>query len=274
MKTRIVSAVILLPLVCYVVLVGGSLMVGVLNLSAILGFREFYHATKVNEKSYLWAVSIFSVVVFFLYSSDNMEFFFAANIVLLLFMLIVYAVKFPKIQLTDMAYMVYGVFYIIFLILTIAYVRDSHFYGNWMVWLIFIIAFASDSGAYFIGVNFGKRKLVPQLSPNKTIEGAYGGLLGGALGAGLFGVVMLLAGPFTSVVQVLIMVVVGVVGSVISQLGDLVGSAMKRQTGIKDFGNTIPGHGGILDRLDSILVTAAYIYLIQSLLIALKLGLI
>lgn len=266
MKTRVISAIILLPLVVVVMAIGGSALYVTLCAATLIGFYEFFKAVKMEEQSYGYLIGLHAVMTYAFYWKGHMDYSYLLNILLILATLTIYALKFPKIKLTDLAYVFYAVFYIMFLLLAIAYVRDSEFYGVWMIWLIFVIAFCSDSAAYFVGVNLGKHKLVPNLSPKKTIEGAIGGLLGGGLGAGIFGVIMVMYGPFTEWYHVALLFAVGAAGSVISQIGDLVGSAMKRQTGIKDFGKIIPGHGGILDRLDSILVTAAYVYVIQTIL--------
>ena len=272
MKTRIISAVILLPLVILVMAIGGTALYVVLCLATLLGFYEFFRAVKMTEKVYGLIASAHVILTYIFYWSGHMDYLYMLNIIMILLMLTFYALKFPKVKLEALAYTFFAIFYILFLMLSIAFVRDSAYYGDWMIWLIFAIAFGSDSSAYFVGVNFGKHKLVPNLSPNKTIEGAIGGLLGASVIGLIFGVIMYLYGPFNSGLQIALMVVVGLAGSVVSQIGDLVGSAMKRHTGIKDFGKTIPGHGGILDRLDSILLTAAYIYVIQTLLTTFRLG--
>lgn len=268
MKTRIISAVVLLPLVILIMAIGGNALYITLCGATLIGFHEFFKAVKMDAPLLKYLTGLHVVMTYTIYWMGDFDSMYLLNILLIITMLFVYALRFPKIKLTDLAYCFYAVFYILFLMLAIAYVRDSEFYGQWMIWLIFIIAFCSDSSAYFVGVNFGKHKLVPRLSPKKTIEGAIGGLVGGGLAAMVFGFIMYIYGPYDTWYQVGLMFVVGVIGSIVSQVGDLVGSAMKRQTNIKDFGKIIPGHGGILDRLDSILVTAAYIYLMQTIVSA------
>ncbi len=266
MKTRVISAVVVLPLLVAIMAVGGPLLMVVIYLATLIGFYELFRAVNMNVKSLDILAFLHISGSFILYFLDYSDYLYVGNVLFVLLVLAVYALKFPKIQLGDLAVVFFGVFYILFLMLAIVFVRNDAFYGEWFIWLIFVIAFGSDSGAYFMGVNFGKKPLAPQLSPNKTIEGAYGGLLGSGLLCLIFGLIMYFFGPFTNFAQVASLVGVGILGSVVSQIGDLVGSAMKRQTGIKDFGNVIPGHGGILDRLDSILVTAGYVFVMQALL--------
>ncbi len=128
---------------------------------------------------------------------------------------------------------------------------------NWRFYIIFpfVAAFLSDIFALFAGMAFGKHKLAPRLSPKKTVEGAIGGLLGASVGMVIYG---LLAKPLFGIagVSLPLMALCGAVGSVISQLGDLSFSCIKREFGIKDYGSILPGHGGILDRFDSVIFCA------------------
>ena len=135
------------------------------------------------------------------------------------------------------------------------------------VWLIFISAFGCDTGAYFTGMLFGKHKLIPSLSPKKTIEGAIGGVVVGTLLAVLFGLSVETMFQLDEVNTVLLCFVTGIVGSILSQIGDLAASAIKRTVGIKDYGTLIPGHGGVLDRFDSVMFTAPAVYYIMLFLI-------
>ena len=137
--------------------------------------------------------------------------------------------------------------------------------------LIFVVAMLTDTMAYLIGRLFGRRKFVPEVSPKKTIAGVIGGFVGGILGAlacyfifyytDMF-TVLNLAGKGVSIAALLI---IGAVGSYITQLGDLVASAMKRKVGIKDFSNIFPGHGGFMDRMDGLMFVSVFVYVIMTL---------
>jgi len=133
------------------------------------------------------------------------------------------------------------------------------------VLLPFVVAFLSDAFALFAGMAFGKHKLAPELSPKKTVEGAIGGLAGATVCAVAYG---LLFEPLFGVtgVRLWALAVYGVVGSVLSQLGDLSFSYLKREYGIKDFGNILPGHGGVLDRFDSVIFCAPFIEIMLHIL--------
>ena len=126
--------------------------------------------------------------------------------------------------------------------------------GRYLIVAPFVMAFMTDTGAYLIGCAFGKHKLCPIISPKKTVEGLCGGILGGIVGMIVYGLVLQHAFGFT--VNYLHAVLYGALGAGGATFGDLMFSVIKRQTGIKDYGKLLPGHGGILDRFDSVTVVA------------------
>jgi len=128
--------------------------------------------------------------------------------------------------------------------------------GAWLVLYVFVVTWSADAGAYFIGMRFGKRPLAPRLSPKKTVEGAVGGVLAST-------VTSLLMGTWLGLPWIHCLIIGPVLGA-LGEIGDLAESALKRDLGIKDFGGILPGHGGVLDRFDSLLFTApvAYYYLV------------
>jgi phosphatidate cytidylyltransferase len=131
--------------------------------------------------------------------------------------------------------------------------------GHILVWLIFIGAWGSDTCAYCVGMLFGKRKMAPKLSPKKSIEGCIGGVVGAALIGYIYA--LILGSKMVGIDNPrLLFAIIGASASVISQFGDLAASAIKRNFDIKDYGSLIPGHGGILDRFDSIIFTAPIVY--------------
>lgn len=135
-------------------------------------------------------------------------------------------------------------------------------YGGWFVLMPLVAAFCSDSAALFAGMSCGKRKLAPSVSPKKTVEGAIGGLAGGMLGMVIFRIIF-----FLCTVQSLHIgwcILIGLLGAAMGQLGDLSFSLIKREYSIKDYGRLLPGHGGVLDRFDSVIFAAPLIWLIVS----------
>lgn len=140
--------------------------------------------------------------------------------------------------------------------------------GYFLIWAPIIISWLSDTMAFAFGMLFGKHKLIPSVSPKKTVEGAIGGVLGGVVFMLLFGFICeFFCGKSVNYINITIL---GALGSVLSQFGDLTASCIKREYNIKDFGNLLPGHGGILDRFDSVIVVAPFVYYFITLLPILK----
>ena len=142
--------------------------------------------------------------------------------------------------------------------------------GVYYILLPLVAAFMSDACALFAGMAFGKHKLAPELSPHKTVEGAVGGFAGAIVFCCLYGLVMQLC--FQLRVSYLLLALYGALGSIIAQIGDLSFSYIKRQYHLKDFGNILPGHGGVLDRFDSVIFCAPLIEILIWLLPSLSLG--
>ena len=134
--------------------------------------------------------------------------------------------------------------------------------GGYIFWLVFIGAWVTDTMAYFTGFLFGKHKLIPEISPKKTVEGAIGGTLFAGIAFALYGFVV---SRITNVDMNLVMLfLTGLISAVVAQFGDLIASVIKREAGIKDYGSIFPGHGGILDRFDSIIALAPFILMIHD----------
>lgn len=133
---------------------------------------------------------------------------------------------------------------------------------------IFIIAWLTDTGAYFIGVFFGKHKLVPHISPKKTVEGAIGGVAFSAIACVVYYFILSASSPdaFVSAGGCLLCAMIGVIGSMLAQIGDFAASCIKRDYGVKDYGFILPGHGGFLDRFDSVVFIAPAVYYLIKLI--------
>lgn len=263
MKTRIIAAVILLPLLLLVVLVLPKIFTAVLfGLMAAIAARELLHGTDLVKHPRL--ITYAMVMGFFVPVWSSMQMVYS---LVLLGSLIFFAVLFGEmlyskatLKFEEMAITVVAGMLIPFLFG--ATVRlHSRTYGRVLILLPFVISFLSDTGAYFAGRAFGKHKLAPVISPNKTVEGLFGGMLGAVLGVIIYCVV--LQQVWNLEVRYLYVSVYGILGSLGAVFGDLCFSAVKRQTGIKDYGNLIPGHGGILDRFDSMIVVAPLVELLM-----------
>ncbi|MCM1104234.1 MAG: phosphatidate cytidylyltransferase [Clostridium sp.] len=186
-------------------------------------------------------------------------------ILTLLCLMAVYVIKFPKTTCDVPIRTFFACIYAPVMLSFIWLIRE--WYGGfYLVWLVFISSWISDTCAYLVGRTFGRHKLAPVLSPKKSVEGSVGGILGAALVGFLYGWILQTTNTLNIPHQALSFALIGGVGSVLSQLGDLAASGIKRDHDIKDYGKLIPGHGGIMDRFDSVIVTAPLIYFLGILL--------
>lgn len=172
--------------------------------------------------------------------------------------ILIYGLFSTKRTLVDVALSIFGILYIPFLLSFVLATYYAENIGSYLIWFILFGACLSDAFAYFVGVNFGKHKLCPQISPKKSIEGAVGAIVGTSLVFLIYAFVLNKYYAFD--IQYWQIVLFGAISSVFAQIGDLVASCIKRFVGEKDFGSFMPGHGGVLDRIDSILFVAPVIY--------------
>lgn len=266
MKTRILAAVVLLPLLFVIVLVLPAVWTGVLfGILAAIGAYELLWRTGLAKNPRLVAYAALMALFIGVHGGLRMSpvwmmlavFLFSAAV---LSELLLSSAKepFAKIAYTFVAGLVVPM-----LLLALGRIR-SGMYGKFLVLIPFVLAFLSDTGAYFAGRAFGKHKLAPVISPNKTVEGVIGGVVGAMIGMVIYCLVLKFGFHFR--VNFLYALIYGLFGSLAAVFGDLCFSAIKRQTGIKDYGNLIPGHGGALDRFDSMTVVAPLAELLMILL--------
>lgn len=263
-KTRLISGIILLAITIAVVFLGGNVLFGVLLVISLIGLYELYKIVNVHKAfpgilGYISCLSYYILLYFGLTDYQMMLFIF-----FLMLLMFAYVFGFPKFQTEQIAVSFFGLFYVSIMLSYIYQVRLLE-EGAWIVWLIFIGAWGSDTCAYAVGVLFGKHKFAPKLSPKKSLEGCVGGIVGAALIGFLYATVIR---EYITELQnpQLIFAVIGAASSVISQIGDLAASAIKRNHNIKDYGSLIPGHGGILDRFDSIIFTAPIVFYLATML--------
>ena len=177
---------------------------------------------------------------------------------LLIVCMCVFVFGYPKFHANQIIAAFFGVFYVA-VMLSCIYETRSLEGGKYLVWLIFLCSWGCDTCAYCVGMLFGKHKMAPVLSPKKSIEGAVGGVLGAALLGAIYAAATGAYNPNPAHTPLIYAIICGV-GALVSMVGDLAASAIKRQENIKDYGTLIPGHGGILDRFDSVIFTAPIIY--------------
>lgn len=262
-KTRLLSGIVLVIILIATVGYGGNLLFGVLAVISLIGMSELYKIANVEKKGLGLAGYAAAAAYYVLLFAGRMEEMTALAVFFLVFVMAVYVFSFPKYRAEQVMITYFGLFYVAVML---SYVYQTRMLpeGGVAVWLIFLSSWGCDTCAYCVGMLLGRHKMAPRLSPKKSVEGGVGGVLGAALLGALFSLAMNRWGQ-ADVDPAFYALICGA-GAVISQIGDLAASAIKRNHEIKDYGNLIPGHGGILDRFDSVIFTAPIIYYLTVLL--------
>lgn len=257
-KTRLLSGIVLVLAALVLIITGGNVLLVSLGVISLIGMYELYRVFQI-EKTLIGAAGYLAAIVFY----SNLAFDFLPDTMLfvmavLVVMMFVYVFSYPKYRTEQIMAAFLGVFYVA-VMLSCVYQTRMLEQGKYLVWLIFLCSWGCDTCAYCVGVLFGKHKMAPKLSPKKSVEGAFGGVIGAALLAVIYGFIFKnQMGINTEYVW--FMAGICAVGAVISMVGDLTASAIKRNYDIKDYGKLIPGHGGIMDRFDSVIFTAPVIF--------------
>ncbi len=261
-RTRLLSSIILMAITLAMIILGGNFLFATLFVVSFIGMTELFKVVNIH-KSFPGILAYTAGAVYYILIYQKLQSYQMMSVIAFLMLLMFsYVLSFPRFKTEQIAIAFLGLFYVSIMLSYIYQVRMLKD-GEILVWLIFIGAWGSDTFAYCTGILIGKHKVAPKLSPKKSIEGCIGGVLGAALLGFLFAMV------FKSRIQVienapLAFAIIGAASSIISQLGDLAASAIKRDHSIKDYSNLIPGHGGILDRFDSILFTAPIVYYLAT----------
>lgn len=274
--TRTLSGIVLVLIALVTFIMGDWLLAAVLLFISLVAFGELSKAIGVHEDTKKWnGLEITGSVVIILYYAGI--YFLADDIMTMMaltagFMafLFAYVVTFPRFHANQVVGAFFAMVYAPVMLSFIYLTRDLN-YGKYIVWLILISSWGCDTCAYLVGMAFGKtignHKIFPHLSPKKSLEGCIGGVVGAAALGALYGYFMLEAVVQEQEVTWVAALICGI-GAIFSQIGDLAASAIKRNHNIKDYGKLIPGHGGIMDRFDSVIVTAPMIYFLTRLLIS------
>lgn len=244
---RVVSAIIGTILLVLIVSKGNIYLNTSVFIISIIGLREFHMAVRKMEARPLSYIGYLCTLLIYLsnfYPKLDIQFTLTLAFIL---SLIIYLFS-KRISLKDIGITFMGILYIPFLFSYINYLESSIY-----IWLIFIISFGTDTFAYLGGRFFGKKKLWPEISPNKTIEGSISGIIGSAILTIIFAFLI-------KEKSIYLLLVLSIIVSIFSQIGDLIASKIKRTAKLKDYGYIMPGHGGVLDRFDSIILSAPLIY--------------
>ena len=274
--TRLASGIVLVILALVSMGFGGALLALILWAISLIGMRELTKALKcatdpkkLNTLEILGmlGVTAYYLTLFFL-GDDSMLLMCIVGFFLLV--MFIYVVTFPKFNANQVLAVVFSFLYAP-VMLSFVYRTRACEEGLYLVWMILISSWGCDTFAYVVGMLIGKKKIFPLLSPKKSLEGCIGGVLGAALLGWLYGR-FVVESVFPDQPGSWLIAVICAVGAVMSMLGDLAASAIKRNNDIKDYGKLIPGHGGIMDRFDSMIVTAPMTYFLAILLLAVERG--
>lgn len=264
MKQRIITGSILIALMIPVLIFSYTpIFAAVATFLAMVGTWEMLHCVGTNKKVAVllpsFAFTLMSCIAaeFFMPKRDHFAWAYIGLAFFFFVFLAVYSIfSKGKFSVDDMFASFGGVFYIGSAFAALILLRQS-FLGEYLYLLAIIIPIVSDTFAYFTGVFFGKHKLIPDVSPKKTVEGSLGGTVFSGIGCIIFAAVLLYSKGYEMFpIQYIGVFVAGCLIAILSQIGDLLASLIKRRYGIKDYGKLFPGHGGVLDRLDSILITS------------------
>ncbi len=278
MKQRLISGIVVAAVAVTAIIIGGYVLDILIILFGGIGVFEFYNAfskrgyTPVKSFGFVYIAllvlmmyfdgdSYLSIVVH-IKGRGPVNLFppvFLLAVLVLLSLLVFFHEKYNA---ADAAITVFGGFYVVFLISYFGKLRELNG-GVYLFFLALVGAVATDTFAYFIGKAIGKKKLIEAISPHKTVAGSVAGLTGNIVVLTIYGLVLWYTGAYRGL-SLYHYPIIGVITGIVSQVGDLAASAIKRYAGIKDFGKIIPGHGGILDRIDSYLfaIPVVYYYLI------------
>ena len=267
---RITSALLGFPLVVIILTFGNKYIVDIcLAGIAMLSMQEYFNAVSKDAKPVRWLGYLSCLFIALIHIVPTYLPQLPINQILLLGIPTIMLILFSQVIFTnmktnfkDIAYTFFGMIYVIGFIVFIALLRGLD-NGRILVWYAIIAAWGTDTFAYLIGMRFGKHKL-SKISPKKSVEGAIGGIIGAVVLAILYTVVM--NNLYSLGYSYLYVIISTIILSIIGQIGDFAASSIKRYVNVKDYSNLIPGHGGMLDRIDSLMFIAPFAYILFSII--------
>ncbi len=257
---RLISGIVLIFVAVLTIMSGEGILITTLTIISIIGMIELLKVKKMNGQApgivaYVVTAAYYGLLEFS--GLDFSESVLVATVVLFVVLAGIYVFSYPKYNYEQITLVVFAFFYVTILMSYVYHIRTLGD-GIYLVWLVFLCSWGCDTCAYCVGVLFGKHKMSPKLSPKKSIEGAVGGAVGAGVLGGIYGFCM---NTFQGTeFPIYLFVIICVVGGIISMIGDLLASGIKRDGNIKDYGKLIPGHGGILDRFDSMIFISPVLY--------------
>ena len=263
---RILTSLIGLPLVIILLVFGNKYIVDVaISIVAIICLSEYFNAIGGKSKNLKWLTYIMAVLIAFIHiipmqKETNLISIIIPLSVLGLFAYVIFSNM--KYNINDIALCMFAICYVVIFLMFLPIIRNME-NGKITIWFVFFSAWGTDTAAYLIGKKFGKHKF-SQISPNKSIEGCIAGLIGATL---LSTIYTLICNRFLGMdFNYFYIIIIAILLSAVGQLGDFAASSIKRYFGIKDFSNLIPGHGGMIDRMDSVIFIAPVAYFLLTLI--------
>ena len=261
--TRLLSGIVLLAVAALLFVVGDIWLVIALGILSLVGVYELFRIWEMEKHplaivTYVATVGCYAMFIDYPFNLGLHE---IMPIIALLALLTVYVIRYPKDHINQVAKSIFALIYVP-VMMSFIYLLREYEMGEWLIWLVLISSWGADTCAYCVGKLIGKHHF-SELSPKKTIEGCVGGIVGAALIA--FGYAWFVPegmGEYFILDVRIMFPVVAAISALISQIGDLSASAIKRNYEVKDYGNIIPGHGGVLDRFDSVIFVAPFIYIL------------
>ena len=261
--TRLLSGIVLLAVAALLFVVGDIWLVIALGILSLVGVYELFRIWGMEKHplaivTYVATVGCYAMFIDYPFNLGLHE---IMPIIALLALLSVYVIRYPKDHINQVAKSIFALIYVP-VMMSFVYLLREYEMGEWLIWLVLISSWGADTCAYCVGKLIGKHHF-SELSPKKTIEGCVGGIVGAALIA--FGYAWFVPegmGEYFILDVRIMFPVVAAISALISQIGDLSASAIKRNYEVKDYGKIIPGHGGVLDRFDSVIFVAPFIYIL------------
>ncbi len=267
-KQRLLSGIVLVILAVFIFYEGGIVTLLATGIISLIGVFELLRVIGV-EKAVFGVICYTATVLYYLLLLMGLDqYVIPLMIVVLILLMTVYVFTYPRYHVNQVAIAFFAMFYVTIMLSCIYLIRNLDG-GGFMIVLVFLSSWGNDTLAYCAGRLFGKHKMAPVLSPKKTVEGGIGGVIGAGLLGLIFGFIVKPYIMFEYNVPVTFALVC-MAGALISIVGDLGASAVKRNYEIKDYSNLIPGHGGILDRFDSVIFTAPIIYYMLVMVVGLQ----
>lgn len=254
LRQRVITSLIIIPFLIAIVWFGEPCFTLLIAILAVLCGLEFFRVVCPSESrsvTYFGVVLILLLVIRHHYHDVPISLLITSAIVISLIWLLFRSPG--ERAFSSWAWTIAGVFYIGWMLGYWIDLRNLEVGRDWVFWALFV-TFASDTGAFFVGRAWGRHLLAPDISPGKTWEGAMGGLMSGIVAS------LILSGILSLPLKFWHLALSGGIISLLAQFGDLVESLLKRNTGVKDSGKLIPGHGGVLDRADSLMFVGVVVY--------------